>query len=223
MTKQNHLFRRLDALLTAGLLLAMLLTPLAGFGRRCAQVRGEVLRLHILANSDSAADQALKLLVRDAVLRETGDLFSSAATLEEALALAEESLPAIEETARRALEGAGCGDPVKAELTRMYFSTRTYGEDTLPAGEYAALRLTIGEAQGQNWWCVMVPPLCLPAAGEALPEEGREAARNISLLNQQPHYKLAFASVEWLEGLLDGDEDADGAAEEESPEPPPSR
>ena len=86
MTKQNHLFRRLDALLTAGLLLAMLLTPLAGFGRRCAQVRGEVLRLHILANSDSAADQALKLLVRDAVLRETGDLFSSAATLEEALA-----------------------------------------------------------------------------------------------------------------------------------------
>ena len=60
-------------------------------------------------------------------------------------------------------------------------------------------------------------------AREALPEEGREAARDISLLNQQPHYKLAFASVEWLEGLLDGDEDADGAAEEESPEPPPSR
>ena len=203
MTKQNHLFRRLDALLTAGLMLAMLLTPLAGFGRRCAQVRGEVLRLHILANSDSAADQALKLLVRDAVLRETGDLFSSAATLEEALALAEESLPAIEETARRALEGAGCGDPVKAELTRMYFSTRTYGEDTLPAGEYAALRLTIGEAQGQNWWCVMFPPLCeSPALDKQDVEDFSAEAQDV--LEVEPTYDVRFAIVDFFVSLFGG-------------------
>ena len=195
--------RRRDALLAAGMLLAMLLAPLAGFGVQCAQVRGEVLRLHILANSDSPADQALKLEVRDAVLEETGDLFSSAATLEEARALAEENLPAIEETAREVLAENGCSDPVHGEITQMYFSTRTYGEETLPAGEYTALRLTIGEAKGQNWWCVMFPPLCLPAAGEALSGESGEAAQDIQLLNQEPHYRLAFASVEWLEEVME--------------------
>ena len=80
--KKQGTIRRLDAALGAGLLLAMLITPLAGFGQRCAQVRQEVLRLHILANSDSEADQALKLRVRDAVLEETGGLFAAAGTLE---------------------------------------------------------------------------------------------------------------------------------------------
>ena len=102
--KKQGTIRRLDAALGAGLLLAMLITPLAGFGQRCAQVRQEVLRLHILANSDSEADQALKLRVRDAVLEETGGLFAAAGTLEEAQAAALENLPAIEAAARRALE-----------------------------------------------------------------------------------------------------------------------
>lgn len=196
-------YRRLDAALIGGLLLAMLVAPLAGFGRQCAQVRDEVLRLHILANSDSPADQAVKLQVRDAVLRETGELFSSAGTLEEAWARAEENLSAIEETARRTLAENGCDLPVRAELTRSYFNTRQYDAATLPAGEYDALRLTIGEARGQNWWCVMFPPLCIPAAAEA--EEGEDAtaaAQDIRILNEEPHYRLAFASVEWVEDLL---------------------
>lgn len=201
--KKQGTIRRLDAALGAGLLLAMLITPLAGFGQRCAQVRQEVLRLHILANSDSEADQALKLRVRDAVLEETGGLFATAGTLEEAQAAALENLPAIEAAARRALAEAGSDAPVKAELTRMYFNTREYGEDTtLPAGEYQALRLSIGEARGRNWWCVMFPPLCVPAAEAA--EEGQEskaAEEDIEALNQEPHYRLSFAVVEWLEEL----------------------
>ena len=221
MTKPKHHCNRLDAALAGGLLLAMLLTPLADFGQRCAQVRGEVLRLHILANSDSPEDQALKLLVRDAVLLETGDLFASAENLEEARVRAAESLPAIEETARQTLLREGCDLPVRAEVTRMYFNTREYGEDTtLPAGDYDALRLTIGEAEGRNWWCVMFPPLCVPAAAE-VPEEGpAEAAKaDIRLLNQEPHYKLAFASVEWLEDLLDREEEppASSSQAEEAP------
>ncbi len=201
--KKQGTIRRLDAALGAGLLLAMLITPLAGFGQRCAQVRQEVLRLHILANSDSEADQALKLRVRDAVLEETGGLFATAGTLEEAQAAALENLPAIEAAARRALAEAGSDAPVKAELTRMYFNTREYGEDTtLPAGEYQALRLSIGEARGRNWWCVMFPPLCVPAAEAAVEgQESKAAEEDIEALNQEPHYRLSFAVVEWLEEL----------------------
>ena len=201
--KKQGTIRRLDAALGAGLLLAMLITPLAGFGQRCAQVRQEVLRLHILANSDSEADQALKLRVRDAVLEETGGLFAAAVTLEEAQAAALENLPAIEAAARRALAEAGSDAPVKAELTRMYFNTREYGEDTtLPAGEYQALRLSIGEARGRNWWCVMFPPLCVPAAEAAVEgQESKAVEEDIEALNQEPHYRLSFAVVEWLEEL----------------------
>ncbi len=201
--KKQGTIRRLDAALGAGLLLAMLITPLAGFGQRCAQVRQEVLRLHILANSDSEADQALKLRVRDAVLEETGGLFAAAGTLEEAQAAALENLPAIEAAARRALAEAGGDAPVKAELTRMYFNTREYGEDTtLPAGEYQALRLSIGEARGRNWWCVMFPPLCVPAAEATVEgQESKAAEEDIEALNQEPHYRLSFAVVEWLEEL----------------------
>lgn len=196
--------RRLDAALGGGLLLAMLLTPLAGFGQQCGQVRQEVLRLHILANSDSAADQEVKLQVRDAVLETTGDLFSAAGTLEEAQAAAAENLPAIEDAARRVLEEEGYSYPVKAELTRMYFDTREYGEDTtLPAGEYQALRLSLGEAKGHNWWCVMFPPICVPAAAQAgeETEEGQQAMEDIQALNEEPHFRLSFAFVEWLEGM----------------------
>ena len=201
--KKQGTIRRLDAALGAGLLLAMLITPLAGFGQRCAQVRQEVLRLHILANSDSEADQALKLRVRDAVLEETGGLFAAAGTLEEAQAAALENLPAIEAAARRALAEAGSDAPVKAELTRMCFNTREYGEDTtLPAGEYQALRLSIGEARGRNWWCVMFPPLCVPAAEAAVEgQESKAVEEDIEALNQEPHYRLSFAVVEWLEEL----------------------
>lgn len=196
--------RRIDAALGGGLLLAMLLCPLAGFGQQCAQVRGEVLRLHILANSDRAEDQAVKLKVRDAVLEETGEIFSGAETLEAAKGEAEAALPVIEETARRVLREEGYEMPVAAEMTRMYFNTREYGDTILPAGEYEAVRVTIGEAQGQNWWCVMFPPLCLPSASAEAAEESEEsrAEEDIQGLNEEPHYRLAFAVVEWVEELL---------------------
>ena len=99
--------RRLDAALGGGLLLAMLLSPLAGFGQQCAQVRQDVLRLHILANSDSPEDQALKLQVRDAVLLETEDLFSGAATLAQAQADAQAVLRQAEEQIRQTVEQYG--------------------------------------------------------------------------------------------------------------------
>lgn len=203
MTIGQRKFRRIDAVLIGGLLLAMLLTPLAGFGQQCEKVRGEVLRLHILANSDSGADQSVKLLVRDAVLETTGELFAGAENLEQARALAQLNLPRIEETARRVLAENGCGEmPVRVELARSRFNTREYDGTVLPAGEYEAVRLLLGKGAGQNWWCVMFPPLCVPAAWEGDEDPG-EAAEDIAALNETPHYRLAFASVELIERLMD--------------------
>lgn len=189
-----------DAVLIGGLLLAMVLSPLADFGARCAQVRQEVLRLHILAASDQPQDQANKLLVRDALLDQLGTRLGSAHDTQEALDLAEASLDQVEAIARQTLDAAGCSDPVRAQRVRMHFDTRVYDNATLPAGEYEALRVVIGPGQGQNWWCVMFPPLCIPAAARA-EETGRE--QQILLLEEEPNYKLAFWSVELVEKALE--------------------
>jgi len=119
-----------------------------------------VLRLHILANSDSVEDQALKLLVRDRVIEATQDLFTSAASSAEAKAAAELSLDAIRQAAEEAVVAAGYGYPVGVEVGSFGFPTKTYGGIALPAGRYDAVRVLIGGAAGQNWWCVLYPPLC---------------------------------------------------------------
>lgn len=187
-----------EAILFAGLVLAMIISPLADFGGRCAQVRDEVLRLHILANSDSEADQALKLEVRDAILAELGEEFGSADNLEEARKIAEQNLSRVEEIAAGVIADAGRSDSVQVQTVRMYFDTRVYENATLPAGEYEALRVLIGEGAGKNWWCVMFPPLCIPAAAR----EGDGEIEDIMLLEEEPNYKLAFWSVEAVEELL---------------------
>lgn len=149
----------------AGLLLAILITngiAVIRDGRRLEQLRGSVLRLHILADSDDPRDQKLKLEVRDALLK--SDIFDEAESLADAEKIAQQSIPQIESIARDVLRERGCTDSVTAELADVEFDERVYGDITMPAGEYRALRVKIGSAQGHNWWCVMYPPLCLPAA-----------------------------------------------------------
>ena len=125
-----------------------------------------VLRLHILAASDAAEDQYNKLLVRDALLAQ-GELWAGAsADVGEMASALEQKLPQIEALAEQTLRTAGSGEEVTAMLCEMDFPARTYGDITLPAGKYRALRLVIGEGQGQNWWCVMYPSLCVSAAAE---------------------------------------------------------
>ena len=122
-----------------------------------------VFRLHIPANSDSYGDQAVKLKVRDAVLEKTADIFKDKHSAAEAAAAAEENLELIRQTAEDTLHEYGLSYPVKCEVTKMHFDTKVYDTITMPAGEYSALRITIGSGKGKNWWCVMFPPLCLPA------------------------------------------------------------
>lgn len=118
------------------------------------------LRLHILANSDSPADQRVKLMVRDAILETTAEEFDTVLTEREAEASVEENLAEILETADAVLQENGFRYTASAELGSFLFPERQYSQRTYPAGEYRALRITLGEGEGHNWWCVLYPPLC---------------------------------------------------------------
>lgn len=188
--------KKWDRVLIFGLLLAVVLSMAAGFDSECEAVREDVLRLHILANSDSEEDQALKLQVRDAILRETAEDFAQSGSQTETMAMAKELLPRMKAAAERTLAQAGCTAAVRVALVNMYFETREYDGTILPAGYYDAVRIELGAAGGHNWWCVLFPQLCIGTAAE-----GPELAE-IEKLAEGPEYRLSFALVEWLERLL---------------------
>lgn len=117
-----------------------------------ARLSRDIVRLHIIANSDSEEDQALKLKVRDRLLSAAAELDSKSGV--------EAMLSEYEAIAREEIAAQGCDYDVRAEYGKFYFPTKDYGGLTYPAGEYDAVRLVIGEGKGQNWWCVLFPPLC---------------------------------------------------------------
>ncbi len=169
------------------------------FEGECKGIRKSVLRMHVLANSDSEEDQALKLKVRDRLLAETEELFSSSETKEEAENTAKESIPYLESAAKDEIEKNGYDYDVRIEIGKAWFDTRHYGEITLPAGSYEAVNVYIGKAEGKNWWCVMFPQLCLPAAdGNELSEVLTEEQTNIT----QGDYKVEFYLVELFQKLF---------------------
>ncbi len=139
------------------------------FAAAAEQAQEQVLRLHILANSDSPADQELKLLVRDRLLTESKSWFAQTDNKEESEAILQEKLPAIAAIAAAELQKQGSPQTVKVSLCREDFATRIYEGFALPSGTYDALRIEIGEGRGQNWWCILFPSLCIPAAGEEPP------------------------------------------------------
>lgn len=188
-------YRRIVKAVTGGLVLC-LLCSLLGVTGQADSVREDVVRLHILANSDSTADQTVKLKVRDAVVTATEGWNVNDPVL--ARATATQQLPQIREIAQQTVQEAGCDYPVEVELTRMYFTTRQYGDTTLPAGMYDAVRVTLGEGKGQNWWCVVYPPLCVGAA-----TEGAEMLdpRQQSFVTGNT-YEVRFKVVEWVESFL---------------------
>lgn len=198
-SKQARLRRELAVL--AGLLLAIMLSNFTGFASACAEVREDTLRLHILANSDSEADQALKLAVRDAILAGAGGLFAAGQTKQEALDAARQSLPLLQAIAEGTLRAHGCTDAVSVRLEERYFTTREYDDFTLPAGRYDAVRIEIGAHEGKNWFCVLFPPLCLPAAtDEDAPGEDAPAYSEAEQDAIHSPYRIRFAAVELLEG-----------------------
>ena len=127
-------------------------------------VKEDVIRLHILANSNSQQDQDVKLKVRDALLKTNASILSDNVTKENAKEHFEKSKEILLETAKDTLIENGLDYNVKITLQKEYFETRDYGNLTFPAGQYTALKVVLGEGEGKNWWCVMFPPLCVPAA-----------------------------------------------------------
>ena len=153
--------------LAVSLLLTLFVSAAVSFFKDCDTLREEFLRLHILANSDSEEDQRIKLAVRDHLL--SLGLFTEETDKSQTVKAAQAQLPMIEAAANSELLRQGSSDTAKAELVRMYFTTRVYENVTLPAGYYDAVRITIGEGAGKNWWCVLYPPLCIPAASAEEP------------------------------------------------------
>ena len=123
-----------------------------------------LIRLHVVANSDEEEDQTLKLKVRDAVVDKLQETMQNLPNVEEAKAYLEAHLPELEEYVNQLIRALGFTDKAKITLAKEAFDTRDYDTFSLPAGQYEALRITIGEGKGKNWWCVVFPTLCLPAA-----------------------------------------------------------
>ena len=174
---------------------------LCGFAGECDEIRGRVLRLHVLANSDSAEDQALKLLVRDTIVQEAAGLFDTAANEAEALAQAQARLPELEAAAQQRVYDEGYDYEVHATLVNMYFTTRQYEAVTLPAGFYDALRITIGSGQGHNWWCVVCPPMCVSAATQAAELSDVLEPEQEEIVTSPQKYEVRFKLVEVFEGI----------------------
>ena len=184
--------------LCAGFILTVVYS-MVPFQAECADISDNVFRLHILANSDSGEDQALKLRVRDRILELTSNLFENTEDKETAERLAAAHLQELADAASEEIAESGYAYPVRAELTRMPFDTRRYDDFTLPSGIYDALRITIGEGKGHNWWCVMFPSLCVgsPDDGkvkEALGDNGYEVIKN-----EKREYK--FFIIELFENI----------------------
>lgn len=185
----SHLFSK--AVITV--FIFCLLTSCVQFSAQCVEISDKVLRLHILANSDSDADQSIKLKLRDRMLENSEELLGYPASKSDAIYCAEESIDKIEKFCNGELKKMGSNYSAHCEITNMYFNTRTYDSGTMPAGFYDALRITIGKGEGKNWWCVLFPPICLSGAveeKEVFSEEDEE------ILNNGAEYEFRFKVVE---------------------------
>ncbi len=197
--------RLLGKALVCGFVLAALCSFFP-FAAACGQLPRDVVRLHVVANSNGAEDQAVKLLVRDAVLEEAARWYQGAGSMEEASSQLCTHLQSIAGAARQVLGEQGVGYSATAQMTEMYFPTRDYGDFRLPAGRYRTLRVTLGEGAGKNWWCVVFPSLCLPAATQeeallTLPEGERqvvEGGRDVQV--KLKAVELWESLREWLRG-----------------------
>lgn len=173
-----------------------------------ADIAKNVVRLHVLANSDSEADQALKLQVRDAVIAYLQQPLEGATSVEQTKEIIAQHIPQIEEVARQTLAQNGCDMPVRGMLGNFEFPTKEYGDCRLPAGQYDALRILIGEAKGQNWWCVLYPQLCFIKNKEGkLPPKSRNQLKNVLTEDEfkvvtapktAQTYQIKFKIVEWF-------------------------
>ena len=171
-------------------------------GEEQQELADSVIRFHVIANSNSREDQALKLAVRDRVLEQAQAVYPENATLPQARAALEGALDQLAQAGQAVVEEQGYDYQVTARMEQCWFPTKEYDGFALPAGEYTARRVVIGEGQGQNWWCVAFPPLCLGAAGETVDtaaQAGYFTPEQVSLVTEEnTGYVLKFKGMELL-------------------------
>jgi len=164
-------------------------------------LNGDLIRLHVVADSDSEADQALKLRVRDAVTESLRDAMLEIGDVNQAKVYLQENLGKIEKIANDVLRAAGSEDAAVVTLAKEAFDTRYYDTFTLPAGVYEALRITIGEGEGHNWWCVVFPSLCVPATSDGFSDVAAGAGFPDALtaaLEGEDGYEIRFILLDAL-------------------------
>ena len=183
------------------LLAAILIAIFVGsVSSRQTELSENLIRLHVVANSDSEEDQALKLSVRDGILEELEEILKGCNDKAEAEALISRNIDALTQAASEAIFEKSEYFTVTASITEEVFPTVEYDTFTLPAGEYSSLRVVIGEGEGQNWWCVVFPPLCLSIAEDTLSyEEMGLSDETFSTISEESGgYVVKFKLLEWI-------------------------
>ncbi len=174
------------------------------------EIYRSVIRLHVLANSDSEEDQALKLRVRDAVLEVTSPILQDCTSRQEAQAVLTQNMDAIQAAAEGVIASADRQDPIAIYLDEEEYPEKNYDSICFPSGTYLSMRVCIGEAEGQNWWCCLFPPLCL-GASTVSSEEAEDAFVAVGMTpsqykiiteNDRPVYRARFKILEVLEGFF---------------------
>lgn len=169
-----------------------------------------VFRLHVIANSDSTEDQNLKYKVRDKVLEYMNEISKNCSSKEDVILLATEHLSEFEEIAKQVIVDNGYDYDVTVKIGNFDFPTKSYGDISFPAGNYDALRIEIGSAQGQNWWCVMFPPLCfVDVTSGVVPDESKEIMKenlkdeeySIISDNESSDIKFKFSLIEFFKSM----------------------
>lgn len=168
--------------------------------RSCDGIRQGVLRLHVIAASDSDYDQQIKLMLRDEMLKKGKEIFSGSETKKQAEEKINNGISVLQKTAESFLKSKNYPYDVSVGIENCYFPTRKYDSFVLPAGYYDALRVVIGEGKGQNWWCVMFPALCLPAAKDCKNDfDGILTSEQISIISEEKYEIRLWLVEKWQE------------------------
>ncbi|MBE6821016.1 MAG: stage II sporulation protein R [Ruminococcaceae bacterium] len=192
--------RMIEVSVALGLVFTLLFSVVS-FGLSCNNIRDEVVRLHILANSDSDIDQHVKLVVRDKLLQSGNELFSGDMTAETAFSRLSDNKETIEAYINNILSEEGFDYCAEVCLVKEYYPTRAYESFTMPAGEYLSLKIILGNGEGHNWWCVMFPPLCLPAASQNTDINAVFDDNCVKIVKSSDKYEIRFKIVEIFERL----------------------
>lgn len=198
-TKINISKRALEWAIIFGFLCSVFCS-FADFDASCEELRNGVLRLHIVANSNSKEDQSLKLQIRDRILEISDRVFETDSNLDEAIKTAKQNLAIYENKANEVIKEAGFNYTATARIGKAFFDTRVYDDFTLPSGYYDSLIIELGEAKGKNWWCVIFPGICVPtekhaALSDSVGKKGTQIAENSN------NYIIRFKTVEIYEKI----------------------